>query len=205
MTMRRCCFLMAVIVAFALLSFDNSPRYTFLGPQEGSTFAQQWYKKSNALNASRILIQTTSNQTMDIALLRMQDCTIEADNLLECAANSSSLENIDWIQREGVLWMRPKIQMKTLNKYASGVVQSSHWDQTPMWEHELRGEGQIIAIGDTGLGGNSLYISSRVRAFVNTMPFNQIWTCVSLLTLPLVARFPGLNSGIHIERSCITR
>jgi hypothetical protein len=59
-----------------------------------------------------------------------------------------------------------------LNDRTAGTIQSGtqghDMGQTPIWAHGIRGEGQIVAMADTGLDANSCYFNGDALPVVNT-------------------------------------
>ncbi|MET0594059.1 MAG: S8 family serine peptidase [Polyangiaceae bacterium] len=59
-----------------------------------------------------------------------------------------------------------------LNDRTAGTIQSGvqghDMGQTPIWEHGIRGEGQIVGMADTGLDANSCYFNGDKLPVTNT-------------------------------------
>ena len=68
-----------------------------------------------------------------------------------------------------VHWLERKQKVAFRNKYAQGITQSQVVGRTPAWDVGLRGEGEIVGIGDTGVDWDSCYFWDPN----GTIPFNE--------------------------------
>ena len=141
---------------------------------------------------SSILIHTNSTQSAEMVLLRLMNSRLVKDTLIEWSTSLSSWDTyMPWLlSNRFIKWVKPVIPMSRMNVYAAGVVQSSQSASTPIWDHGIRGENQVIAIGDSGLG----------KRHTNCRHFNHLCVCMCVCVLLVGWRASGISSdyGCHL-------
>jgi len=78
---------------------------------------------------------------------------------------------ISWLSNQvEAHWIEAHQQYRLLNSYARYVIQSDFEGYTPIWNHSINGEGQIIAHGDTGVDYDSCFFADPLRP----LPLNRV-------------------------------
>ena len=61
----------------------------------------------------------------------------------------------------GVMWVEIRPRIKTHNKFSHGNTQSGVWSNepsaTPFWQAGVKGQGEIVGCGDTGIDVDSCF------------------------------------------------
>lgn len=73
--------------------------------------------------------------------------------IIRAEANASQIQEI--ATASGVRWVEPYTQPRTHNDTTRWVIQSGTLNYTPIHDNGIRGEGQVVAIADTGLSVDS--------------------------------------------------
>eukprot|EP00761_Pharyngomonas_kirbyi_P012834 gb/GECH01012861.1/.p1 GENE.gb/GECH01012861.1/~~gb/GECH01012861.1/.p1 ORF type:complete len:1707 (+),score=315.99 gb/GECH01012861.1/:1-5121(+) len=96
--------------------------------------------------------------------------------LIKCAHNSNNdidlFSAVEWIaKRREVLYIDISHRNTVFNKYSRKYVQQGNRPGEPLiWKHNLRGEGQIIGCGDTGLDMSSCFFYDPQHS----LPLNRV-------------------------------
>jgi len=105
---------------------------------------------------------TVSTQSQGNAAATAKTARIHAmaDDLAQFEVDGSAL--VDFIHflknKEHVLWIEPVFKLHTMNSEATGITQTGTPGNTLIWDKGIRGQGQLVAVGDSGVDmGNCLF------------------------------------------------
>eukprot|EP01083_Nonionella_stella_P281318 957201_1 len=78
-----------------------------------------------------------------------------------------------WLAKQHeVQWVEPLSHVGLLNDVATTMIQSNDRLSTPVWDHDIRGEGQVIAVGDIGLDWDMCFFYDQNE----DLPLNDVNT-----------------------------
>jgi hypothetical protein len=132
------------------------------------------------LHVKRLKTHSSPHARARIKTQRDKTHTPASDERLHAARESWAQDVAQWLSEEHeVQWVEPKARVKVLNKYAAMTVQGGFKDgetpclpcgrtltgcpscaqtgRTPIWNMGLKGEGEVVGCGDTGMDVDSCF------------------------------------------------
>ena len=89
-----------------------------------------------------------------------------ASRLVRIAGRGSVLQSL--LALPQVNSMEPAHPMHLLNDHSFGIIQSARMFHAPIWQHGLRGQGQLVGISDTGVDVRSCFFADKkIAAYQN--------------------------------------
>lgn len=111
------------------------------------------YGKSGGESSAKVLVRVDSPAVLPILLAAVHREQGEiVDVGLDVAAVRLPAESISRIaELEEVLWIEEAADLRLLNDTTRWTIQSYVQDDTKIWDRGIRGQGQLVGVGDTGL------------------------------------------------------
>lgn len=127
------------------------------------TLLVQFFSKESSLDSvkglQRLLLDTGAGvDVLDVSLDASSPrlvFSVSATDLGQLLPTIASERDVEWIG----LCSTPKL----LNDKARWVIQSNSQDFCPVWDHGIRGENQILGVGDTGVDVDSCFFYDESR------------------------------------------
>lgn len=120
-------------------------------PMYAASISREW---EHAWPTCIMGTEVASSRKVRVLVARKDNCVANIAHFL------ATKEAVTWIER--VLPASPKL------KYAVSMVQGGYWKSWPRaaWSADLRGEGEIIGIGDTGLDYDNCFFRDPIQVSV---------------------------------------
>ncbi len=190
------------MVALSVLLEDDDQLST-TKQLDGQKFVQkQQQKLQNIKNQLGALLESDdiSVESQLIASERKLVITVPESQMLSAAQSLSHHLDVHWIE--------PLTERTVLNKWGRGITQTGKADVEPLKLSELRGQGQLVAVCDSGLDYNSCYFhdsENRVSVVRNVgepkkstphRKIHEIWALIDDVS-------EGRAHGTHVAGSVL--
>jgi chitodextrinase len=132
---------------------EHKIRTTLREKIAGSRQLMDHYPRSAEQALAKILVRVDGPAGLSslLAAVHREEGEI-LDVGLEVAAVRLPAESIRRLaELEAVLWIEEAVDLRLLNDTTSWTIQSYVQDDTKIWDRGIRGQGQLVGIGDTGL------------------------------------------------------